>query len=246
MLLSLNCFRACAGYALKRFDPADVDWGSPDPRGRGRLLMPTASATTRRVYEALQFPIAAFEGPVKVLVANSNEYETYDPLMEFSGLFMEFAEARRREGQILNFVNRYGLPFSNRSAAYVPEIKREMQRMSRAIEAWNTGIKGEDLSPFFKAFNQRVRSIITPKLSLSQDHRKASLQLVPLDLADGLWLQLAVAVEGHENYRRCGACPRYFSVDRGRGRPEKKYCSSACRLRAKRNRDREEEKINER
>jgi hypothetical protein len=66
------------------------------------------------------------------------------------------------------------------------------------------------------------------------------LRLVPHDLQGCLWLQLAEAVNGHKRQRACEYCGTWFEVGaptkRRRGRPNRQFCSVACRNKAYRQR----------
>jgi hypothetical protein len=61
-------------------------------------------------------------------------------------------------------------------------------------------------------------------------------ELVASSLADLLMVQLVSAVEAGIGHRRCAQCQIFFPVHPGSGRPEKRYCSDACRMRAYRQR----------
>lgn len=52
-------------------------------------------------------------------------------------------------------------------------------------------------------------------------------------LVDAQW-SMSLAADVH--HRQCAECPNWFAVHPGSGRPEKAYCSDACRMRAYRKR----------
>jgi hypothetical protein len=62
------------------------------------------------------------------------------------------------------------------------------------------------------------------------------IKLIPRDLLGFMWVQLAEAVAGGRRFRQCGSCFRWMEIAPGEGRPEKHYCSDACRMRAYRKR----------
>lgn len=64
-------------------------------------------------------------------------------------------------------------------------------------------------------------------------HQRLELRVQPKNLIGALWVQLAQAIDGNRNYRRCGACGKWFETGKSRGNP-RKYCSDACRQRARR------------
>lgn len=62
------------------------------------------------------------------------------------------------------------------------------------------------------------------------------LRLVPDSLIGALWLQFAIAVDGNIDYRRCEECKMWLEIAPGTGRPDRQFCSDACRMRAYRKR----------
>ena len=63
-----------------------------------------------------------------------------------------------------------------------------------------------------------------------------AIRLVPDSLIGALWLQFAIAVDGNLDYKRCEECQMWIEIAPGAGRPDKSYCSDACRMRAYRKR----------
>jgi hypothetical protein len=61
------------------------------------------------------------------------------------------------------------------------------------------------------------------------------MQLVPTSLIGALWLQLAAAIDGDRDYRRCEACKKWFEVS-AENRIDAKFCQQSCRFRAYRQR----------
>lgn len=72
----------------------------------------------------------------------------------------------------------------------------------------------------------------------SAENTLPTLSILPPDLETALWLQLAITVTDAPEIRRCEECPTWFEITPGKGRPEKRYCSSACSMRAYRKRKR--------
>src|SRR5262249_40548289 len=58
----------------------------------------------------------------------------------------------------------------------------------------------------------------------------------PVTLQEALWTQLVLAIDKNVNLGACVQCRKWFTLEAGRGRPDKKYCSNACRMRAYRKR----------
>ena len=61
------------------------------------------------------------------------------------------------------------------------------------------------------------------------------IQLAPTSLIAAIWLQLALAVDGDKNYRRCEACRKWFELS-AEVRGDAKFCKQACRFKAYRGR----------
>jgi hypothetical protein len=76
------------------------------------------------------------------------------------------------------------------------------------------------------------------ELLLKKDPLSASPKLCirPVTFQEALWAQFVLAIDGNVNLRACVQCRKWFTLEAGRGRPDKKYCSNACRMRAYRKR----------
>jgi hypothetical protein len=75
-------------------------------------------------------------------------------------------------------------------------------------------------------------------LDLRMDANDANIvaDLVATSLADAFKVQLAMLIASDADIRRCASCDGWFVVTPGIGRPDKLYCSSACKMRAHRRR----------
>lgn len=74
----------------------------------------------------------------------------------------------------------------------------------------------------------RLRTVVAP------DPEDGDLRLgcVPADLLGAMWLQLALAVTEHKQYRRCQACATPFELSPETARTNKRFCSIACKNRS--------------
>lgn len=89
-----------------------------------------------------------------------------------------------------------------------------------------------------------IRDIISAGLSnrfnqsfeWDSEGRAMSLKVRPTSLIGALWLQCAESISVETDYARCDSCSKWFLVTPGAGRPDKKFCSDACRMRAYRER----------
>lgn len=84
--------------------------------------------------------------------------------------------------------------------------------------------------------NEGLNGRAYPRLEPAGEPMMQRIRLTPTGLLGALWLQFAFAVDGNIDYRQCSECQSWFEIAPGRGRPEKSYCSDACRMRAYRKR----------
>ena len=66
------------------------------------------------------------------------------------------------------------------------------------------------------------------------DRGKLRLFIRPQSLIAGMWLQLALAIEGDRQYRSCEGCGRWFEVGGGQKRSDAETCGPSCRKRRER------------
>jgi hypothetical protein len=71
---------------------------------------------------------------------------------------------------------------------------------------------------------------------LRQEDSQDVLDVLPDSLLSALWLQLALAIAGNKDYRRCYQCGRPFELAPDVNRTSRFTCSAACRNRAYRER----------
>ena len=118
-----------------------------------------------------------------------------------------------------------------------------IRAMHRDVELWNMSMRTGDFSKIIRAV-QRKRPGDYPaqgspvELFLKKDPLSASARLCirPPSLVDALRAQLLLAIDGNLNLRSCVQCRKWFTLEAGRGRSDKEYCSNACRMRAYRKR----------
>jgi hypothetical protein len=164
------------------------------------------------------------------------EFDQFDFLEIEDSVFKAFAHAPRTPEGVVEFANKYGLLHRD-----VPERVQtwfaHMGRIRSAMSKWEKERDG-DMSAFIDAFNQcREISPTMTRLSPQQiPGTPPNIFLEPEDLLSAMWLELAMAVEGNVNFDRCRECPTWFAISPGTNRPDKRYCSDACRMRAYRKR----------
>jgi hypothetical protein len=84
--------------------------------------------------------------------------------------------------------------------------------------------------------NSWLSRACSPALLAEPNDGSFQLKMIPHDLIGFMWVQFAEAVAGGKEFRQCASCARWMEIAPGQGRPEKVYCSDACRMRAYRKR----------
>lgn len=117
--------------------------------------------------------------------------------------------------------------------------KREQRRVKRVLKMWDKVRGRPAVSRLERA---RLHAAVNAGLALAVTARVDDTRIYPVarpgsPLLGALWLELARAVLGAKrksNQAECRHCGRVFTM----ARSDAKFCSGACRLKAKRARDR--------
>lgn len=70
--------------------------------------------------------------------------------------------------------------------------------------------------------------------------------MTPKGLIGALWLQATLAISGKVDFLQCRECRTWFEVSTKEARPDKRFCSNACRMRAYRKRKKDGEGVKKR
>lgn len=149
----------------------------------------------------------------------------------------------------------YSLPDLGSLSYFFPTAPRERAPRTAAevVEAIRELAQGGDPVPLamdciVSTINWRLPLGIGAKLDWSREgtrRPKALMTLIPANLHQAMWLQLATAVRGGMEYEECAWCHLLFDVPIKRvGRP-RVYCSDACRMRALRARKAEARQLHD-
>jgi hypothetical protein len=84
--------------------------------------------------------------------------------------------------------------------------------------------------------NDGLKGRVSAQMGWSHAHRRPMTQLIPDSLLGAMWLQFSMAVSRNIDFGHCLECRSWFEISPGTGRPDKSYCSDACRMRAYRER----------
>jgi hypothetical protein len=227
----------------RRLDPPD-DWGVPndwddEPPLADRFFLSAPEAAWSRFDEKpwqkgtlksepdLYAKIASVGVSPGSILNYANRYGFLGPTVEL-----------RRTEQMLwrEYLSEPGFAFSDSVSFYAEPASRwlsvggwlshEITRMEKV--GWETA------TTFLNWMNPESRLDYRVERDSATGRLKG--ELVASSLADLLMVQLVSAAEAEVRHRRCEQCRTFFPVRAGLGRPEKKYCSDACRMRAYRQR----------
>lgn len=77
---------------------------------------------------------------------------------------------------------------------------------------------------------------LTYQVKMDPESGEVHSEMIASSLAQLLDVQWGMSVAVNVMHRQCAECPAWFAVHPGSGRPEKQFCSDACRMRAYRKR----------
>jgi hypothetical protein len=117
-----------------------------------------------------------------------------------------------------------------------------IREMRQTVELWKKSTTTGDFSKVIRAVRKKpelpLEDGVTANLLLKEDPMNACARLCirPRSLLQALWAELLLAIDGNVNLAGCVRCRKWFTIEAGRGRSDKEYCSNACRMRAYRKR----------
>ncbi len=239
--LRLKWTRHLKGYEIVHFEPQLVDWSSSEKDGGrkaefGRLPPPMPYIKPDNKDDARNLDeqrLATYQ----VVQPIGNKTEEICPVRKSQNLYLEFANTACSVEGIIKFATEYGLLGIGYPFETVDAWTHHIKRMRQAISKWEhvQGDKPETFAKTYRSLNPNPDD--TLKLSL-QIGSSGSLEqyLEPPNLLGAMWVQLAGAVEGATSFTPCAECSVWIDTAPGSNRPDKAYCSPACRQRAYRKR----------
>jgi hypothetical protein len=84
--------------------------------------------------------------------------------------------------------------------------------------------------------NAHLTSAAIVCTGLRTEQPRIELRLSPYGLIGVIWLQLALALEGSKEFRKCTVCRAWYGCSTGQARARRTYCSDKCKMRAYRHR----------
>ena len=229
------------GYELIEFDPSPVkwttseanDWKVKPPKG----FSPEMTRLLGRWGMTLGPEPGEEQSTFQVIEPLGGESIRYDPMEGVPSLFMTFANTPCTPDGICGFASEYGLigtgDYPERAEWWYLEIK-SMRDALRLLDK----PQDADLIAFKEVCEnvfKRTEMTLKPAPSVA-DILQFTVYLEPQSLLAAMWLQLALSIEVASTIVRCQQCSNFIAVAPGTNRPDRKFCSDACRMRAYRKR----------
>jgi hypothetical protein len=108
------------------------------------------------------------------------------------------------------------------------------------INDWTQSRKARDFvcmsSYLEQEYNSSLSGSLTYQLELNEQTGEAQSRIICSSLRNYIDVQWGMSVAANVLHRQCVECPNWFSVHPDTSRPEKVFCSDACRMRAYRKR----------
>jgi hypothetical protein len=189
----------------------------------------------------------------RILQPRSERTRRFDLFKDNPSAFLEFAQTRYSLPDSLDGIK----DFADRYGPLEPDIGTELKQYARDITTWSMYIdelrRTVELwkkSMVTGDFTKVIRTVqkkwhpgdflpgVPVELLLKEDPLSGSARLCirPRSLINALWAQFLLAIDGNVNLGACVQCRKWFTLEPGRGRSDKEYCSNACRMRAYRKR----------
>lgn len=112
-------------------------------------------------------------------------------------------------------------------------VRLNLQNWSELQEAGDVVAMSQYLDD---GYNYAMGGSLTYQVRMDPDTGRIESDIIASSLADLLEVQWGMSIAANVQHRQCAECPNWFSVHPGSGRPEKQFCSDACRMRAYRKR----------
>ena len=162
------------------------------------------------------------------LVPNGGKQHSYQPLKFFDTLYRHFARIET-EDQALEFANKWGLLTKRDGSEEVKTFLQEADFFRKALKQSHPSRKKN-----IPEFNIEVRSPVFANLTASiiiDASGRPKLDILPNNLLDALWLQLAQTLASGTDIRTCQLCGQYFEVGSGsKKRLDARFCSDEHRV----------------
>jgi hypothetical protein len=164
----------------------------------------------------------------KRIVPNGGKLFPYQPLKHFNRLYKSFADIKD-EALAVDFACKWGLLTSSDGSGELETFLKEAEDFRKSLEQRRPSRKKR-----FPEFNAEVETAVLAdlKASLTTDPRgRLQLRILPSNLLEALWLQLAQTLATGTDIRTCLLCGQFFEVGpHSRKRLDAKFCSDEHRI----------------
>jgi len=238
--LKLTWTKYSKGYEIVRFDPSLIDWTIQND-GSEKALQGTLPPPRPLRHNDLEEETLSREdielGVSQVVNPMGTQVQNFDPILNSPDLYLRFANTSLSIDGILGFATDNGLLGTGNAHETVGEWRDEIRRMREVISKWEhlQSEKPVKFAKTYKRFFPFPTSGLTHTLEAGPSG-KLEQYLEPKSLLAAMWVQFAGAIEGTTSFSPCAECSNWIDTVPGSNRPDKIYCSDACRMRAYRKR----------
>lgn len=240
-ILKFRCRRPISGFRV--LDVDHDDWTSAVQDNDSRRNTTDACFLARKWGSRGLLANSAFANSL-ILEPISPEFEEFDLFERHPAAFRQVAAAGERVEDIKALADRYGSLVEYSRPEDVSLWRSVVEQLKSGVALWDEA-KSTNFERFCRWFERidelRLGGVggVESRILLAKDPQsaKARLFISPPNLMAALLVQFALAVDGNENFRRCDQCTDWFPIAVAGRRPDRIYCSDACRMRAYRSRN---------
>ena len=234
------------GYEIVQFDPSLIDWIDPkNGFGKGSFGSLLAPMPTHRYVDewASLNPEELVVGARQVISPIGNQSQKIDPIARSPDLYLTFANTTLSTDGILGFANENGLLGTGNAHETMNEWRNEIGRLHEAVSKWGyfQSEKSVKNSSAYTGGFPFPRTSLKHALEVGPTGQ-VTQYLEPENLLSAMWVQFGGAIERATSFSPCAECSNWIATVPGSNRPDKRYCSDACRMRAYRKRKAEKVK----
>jgi hypothetical protein len=223
-------------FANRYGDLGENDWGLPLDYRRARVNAPpdtsldeirlqrTMPETILPILKQLEHDGGVVGDPLSVWRSDIREMQDCVELLELIDTKKSAQIAKRF--RVTDRAARYLGP-TTQGGPTIVQSRRPLQGAA-AIEA--------GIAVLHARIKQRLTRRLTPRLTYDEKTGKSELAFSPERMRDVIWLQLAEAMCYKRRYRSCEVCAKWYEVAPDVARTSRMYCSTACKLKAYRRR----------
>ena len=188
--------------------------------------------------ELIQYGDGDQLAPHQVVSPKGNQIKRFDPIEVSPKLYLLFGNTPKTIEGILGFAGKYGLLTKGDGHETVDQWGYNITQMRTAISMWEQ-VRESNPAAFSKNYRRLCPCSENNFKHLLQEEKPSGAlrwYLEPENLLAAMWFQFAGAIDGATSFSTCTECSVWIDTVPGSNRPDKIYCSNACRMRAYRKR----------